>query len=112
MRRRQHVLGALWERGERERYENDPAITADTALLLDPGVYDAVRIAARTGHRAHLARLRRAVRLARLDAAAQPGQNVDAGRAAEIRQLAETITRRDGSPIPLGSLALLLADMA
>ncbi|KFZ82043.1 hypothetical protein ED92_17635 [Amycolatopsis sp. MJM2582] len=112
VRRRQRALGALWERGERERYENDPAITADTALLLDPGVYDAVVIAARTGDRAQIARLRRAVRLARLDAAAQPAREVDAGRAAEIRQLAQTITRRDGSVIPLGSLALLLADMA
>lgn len=112
VRRRQRALGALWERGERERYEDDPAITADTALLLDPGVYDAVVIAARTGDRAQIGRLRRAVRLARLDVAARPGQDVGAGRAAEIRQLAQTITRRDGSVIPLGSLALLLADMA
>ncbi|RSN54460.1 hypothetical protein DMH01_36605 [Amycolatopsis sp. WAC 04182] len=112
VRRRQRALGALWDRGERGLLENDPAITADTALLLHPSVYDAVKIVARTGDRAQIARLRRAVRLARLDVAARPGQEVDAGRAAEIRQLAQTITRRDGSAIPLGSLALLLADMA
>ncbi len=112
VRRRQKALGALWERAERARQEDDPGVTADTALLLDPDVYDAVAVVARTGDRAQLARLRRAVRLARLDAAAHPGATVEVGRAAEIRRLAESITRRDGSPVPLGSLALLLADMA
>ncbi|KFZ80786.1 hypothetical protein ED92_10615 [Amycolatopsis sp. MJM2582] len=76
------------------------------------GVYDAVKIAARTGDCAQIARLRGAVRLARLNAAALPGHEVGAGRAAEIRQLAKTVTRRDGSVIPLGSLAILLADLA
>ncbi|WP_410665976.1 hypothetical protein [Amycolatopsis sp. lyj-84] len=110
VRRRQKALGALWERGERQ--ENDPGVTADTALLLDPDVYEAVALVARTGDRAQIARLRRAVRLARLDAAAHTGRGLEVGRAAEIRRLAESITRRDGSPLPLGSLALLLADMA
>ncbi|MEV7548681.1 hypothetical protein AB0N89_03545 [Amycolatopsis sp. NPDC089917] len=112
VRRRQRALGALWENGERGRQENDPAVTADTALLLDPDVYAAVESAARTGDPAQLVRLRRAVRLARLDAAANPGQELGAGRAAEIQRLAESITRRDGTALPLGSLARLLADMA
>ncbi|MFC9249976.1 hypothetical protein [Amycolatopsis thailandensis] len=109
VRRRQRALGELWERGVREI---DPAVTADTALLLDPDVYDAVALAARTGDPAQITRLRRAVRLARLDAAATPGPDLSVGRAKEIQQLAASITRRDGTAVPLGSLARLLADMA
>ncbi|OXM50263.1 hypothetical protein CFP71_27915 [Amycolatopsis thailandensis] len=109
VRRRQRALGALWERSV---LEIDPAVTADTALLLDPAVYGAVALAARTGDPAQVTRLRRAVRLARLDAAANPGQELGAGRAAEIQRLAKSITRRDGTALPLGSLARLLADMA
>ncbi|WP_410646483.1 hypothetical protein [Amycolatopsis sp. cmx-4-54] len=109
VRRRQRALGALWERGVREI---DPAVTADTALLLDPDVFEAVAIAARTGDPAQIPRLRRAVRLARLDAAANPGPGLGAGRADEIQRLAASIIRRDGTAVPLGSLARLLADMA
>lgn len=45
-------------------------MTKDAELLRDRGVYDAMTIAARTGDRAQIARLRCGVWLARLDAAA------------------------------------------
>ncbi|EMD23724.1 hypothetical protein [Amycolatopsis azurea] len=61
--RRQAALGALRNSGAGALPEDDPNITPDTALLLDPDVCTAL---AGTGSGKRMAPLRRAVKLARL----------------------------------------------
>ncbi|WP_410659225.1 hypothetical protein [Amycolatopsis sp. lyj-112] len=109
--RRQKALSGLTRHEDNGRFERDPDVTPDTALLLDPDVHEAIAVLARTGGRQHVARLRRAVLLARFSTTLSSGTLGDPETQAQIRQAAESIKLRDGTPAPLAMLALFLADI-